>query len=112
MSLTSSTFFFQEPILSSGYICNFSDLQIKSVLLDEILKDPDSPTTDNIIEMEIKVKWFDVVVFTVVQEAILWCLFKHFFPFQSLRDTRDLLEKVGIEESLKFIEENPHTRLW
>lgn len=71
MSLTSSTFFFQEPILSSGYICNFSDLQIKSVLLDEILKDPDSPTTDNIIEMEIKVKWFDVVVFTVVQEAIL-----------------------------------------
>ncbi|CAG2226168.1 IFT121 [Mytilus edulis] len=28
----------EEPILSSGYICNFNDLQIKSVLLDEIMR--------------------------------------------------------------------------
>jgi WD repeat-containing protein 35 len=42
-------------MLSSGYICQFSDLQIKSVLLDEILKDPDTPTKDNIVEMEVKV---------------------------------------------------------
>ena len=27
-----------EPIQTSGYICNFEDLEIKSVLLDEILK--------------------------------------------------------------------------
>ncbi len=47
--------FVQEPILSSGYICAFNDLQIKSVLLDEILKDPENPTKDNITEMEIKV---------------------------------------------------------
>ncbi len=46
---------FQEPILSSGYICSFNDLQIKSVLLDEIMKDADNPTIDNVIEMEIKV---------------------------------------------------------
>ena len=30
--------YFQEPILSSGYICQFNDLEIKSVLLDEIMK--------------------------------------------------------------------------
>lgn len=28
----------QEPIQTSGYICSFEDLEIKSVLLDEILK--------------------------------------------------------------------------
>nr|XP_031304512.1 WD repeat-containing protein 35-like [Camelus dromedarius] len=28
----------EEPIQTSGYICNFEDLEIKSVLLDEILK--------------------------------------------------------------------------
>lgn len=47
--------FLQEPILSSGYICQFNDLQIKSVLLDEIMKDPENPTKDNMAEMEIKV---------------------------------------------------------
>ncbi len=31
---------------------------------------------------------------------------------QSLRDTRDLLEKVGIEDAQQFIEDNPHPRLW
>ena len=32
--------------------------------------------------------------------------------FQSLRDTRDLLEKVGIADAQQFIEDNPHPRLW
>ncbi|CAH1774582.1 unnamed protein product [Owenia fusiformis] len=74
----------EEPILSSGYICQFNDLQIKSILLDEIMKDPENPNKDNVIEMEIK----------------------------SLRDSRDLLEKVGIEDAQQFIEDNPHPRLW
>ncbi|XP_059152704.1 WD repeat-containing protein 35-like isoform X2 [Physella acuta] len=74
----------EEPIQSSGYICQFNDLQIKSVLLDEIMKDPENPTKDDIIDLEIK----------------------------SLRDSRDLLEKVGITEAQQFIEENPHPRLW
>ncbi|XP_070533961.1 WD repeat-containing protein 35-like isoform X2 [Ptychodera flava] len=74
----------EEPILSSGYICNFEDLQIKSVLLDEIMKDPEHPNKENLLDMEIK----------------------------SLRDSRDLLEKVGIEDASQFIEDNPHPRLW
>ncbi|KAK3766441.1 hypothetical protein RRG08_056115 [Elysia crispata] len=74
----------EEPILSSGYICQFRDLQIKSVLLDEIMKDPENPTKEDVIEMEIK----------------------------SLRDTRDLLEKVGLTDAQAFVEANPHPRLW
>ncbi|KAG8232917.1 hypothetical protein J437_LFUL011026 [Ladona fulva] len=31
---------------------------------------------------------------------------------KSLRDTRELLNKVGIAEASAFIEENPHPRLW
>ena len=48
-------------MLTSGYICEFSDLQIQSVLLDEIMKDPESPSKDNIMEHEIKVCMSQVV---------------------------------------------------
>ncbi|XP_010201833.1 WD repeat-containing protein 35 isoform X2 [Colius striatus] len=74
----------EEPIQTSGYICNFEDLEIKSILLDEILKNPEHPNKDYIINFEIR----------------------------SLRDSRALIEKVGIEESSQFIEDNPHPRLW
>ncbi|KAJ8290228.1 hypothetical protein GJAV_G00010260 [Gymnothorax javanicus] len=74
----------EEPIQTSGYICNFEDLEIKSVLLDEILKDPDRPNKDYLINFEIR----------------------------SLRDSRALIEKVGIEDASQFIEDNPHPRLW
>ena len=49
----------EEPVLSSGYICQFTDLQIKSVLLDEILKDPELPTKEDLVEMEVKVQTVD-----------------------------------------------------
>uniref|UniRef100_A0AAY4A968 WD repeat-containing protein 35 n=1 Tax=Denticeps clupeoides TaxID=299321 RepID=A0AAY4A968_9TELE len=74
----------EEPIQTSGYICNFEDLEIKSVLLDEIMKDPDCPNKDYLINFEIR----------------------------SLRDSRTLIEKVGIEDASQFIEDNPHPRLW
>uniref|UniRef100_A0A4W3H1G3 WD repeat-containing protein 35 n=1 Tax=Callorhinchus milii TaxID=7868 RepID=A0A4W3H1G3_CALMI len=74
----------EEPIQTSGYICNFEDLEIKSVLLDEILKEPGQPNKDYVINFEIR----------------------------SLRDSRALIEKVGIEDASLFIEDNPHPRLW
>uniref|UniRef100_A0A1A8S087 WD repeat-containing protein 35 n=2 Tax=Nothobranchius rachovii TaxID=451742 RepID=A0A1A8S087_9TELE len=74
----------EEPIQTSGYICSFEDLEIKSVLLDEIMKDPERPNKDNLINFEIR----------------------------SLRDSRALIEKVGIEDASQFIEDNPHPRLW
>ncbi|XP_030627741.1 WD repeat-containing protein 35 isoform X2 [Chanos chanos] len=74
----------EEPIQTSGYICNFEDLEIKSVLLDEIMKDPERPNKDYLINFEIR----------------------------SLRDSRALIEKVGIDDASQFIEDNPHPRLW
>lgn len=50
----------------------FQDLEIRAVLLDEVLRDPENPITeDHILDLEVK----------------------------SLRDTRDLLEKVIILKS-------------
>ncbi|XP_036431101.1 LOW QUALITY PROTEIN: WD repeat-containing protein 35 [Colossoma macropomum] len=74
----------EEPIQTSGFICNFEDLEIKSVLLDEIMKDPERPNKDYLMNFEIR----------------------------SLRDSRALIEKVGIEDASQFIEDNPHPRLW
>ncbi|XP_049640768.1 WD repeat-containing protein 35 isoform X1 [Suncus etruscus] len=74
----------EEPIQTSGHICNFEDLEIKSVLLDEILKNPEHPNKAYVINFEIR----------------------------SLRDSRALIEKVGIEDASQFIEDNPHPRLW
>lgn len=59
-------------------------LLYRAVLLDEILRDPDAPSDELVLDLEVK----------------------------SLRDTRDLLEKVGHKDALGFIEENPHPRLW
>lgn len=74
----------EEPILSSGYICSFRELEIRAVLLDEIMQNPEHPTAEYLLDLEVK----------------------------SLRDTRDLLEKVGIAEATTFIKENSHPRLW
>ncbi|KAK7794863.1 hypothetical protein R5R35_002889 [Gryllus longicercus] len=74
----------EEPIQSSGYICQFKDLEIRAVLLDDLVQNPDNPVNEYVLDLEVK----------------------------SLRDTRNLLEKVGIVEATTFIEENPHPRLW
>lgn len=31
----------EEPVLSSGYLCHFSDLEVKAAMLDDILKSPE-----------------------------------------------------------------------
>jgi WD repeat-containing protein 35 len=75
---------FKEPTPCLGYICSFSDLQVKVIFLDEIMTRPESPTQTDIIEYDTK----------------------------SLKDTRVLLEKVELNEATQFIELNPHQRLW
>ena len=51
----------EEPILSSGYICQFNDLQIKPVLLAEIMKEPDKPSKDNLMDMEVKLELDEIL---------------------------------------------------
>jgi hypothetical protein len=70
-------------VANIGWICEFNDLQIKSVLMDDLLLDPEHPTKECLVTKEVK----------------------------SLRDTRDLLDKVGIDDAAIFIEDNPHPRL-
>ncbi|CAH0562507.1 unnamed protein product [Brassicogethes aeneus] len=74
----------EEPVACSGYICSFNDLEIQAVLLDEVMESPERPDKDHLIRLEVK----------------------------SLRDTRQLLEKVGIPEASQFVEDNRHPRLW
>ncbi|XP_050539955.1 WD repeat-containing protein 35 isoform X2 [Daktulosphaira vitifoliae] len=73
----------EEPISTSAYIASFEDLEIQTVMLDEIILSPENPTLDYIVMLETK----------------------------SLRDTRQLLEKVSISDTMKFINDNPHPRL-
>eukprot|EP01012_Entosiphon_sulcatum_P034864 TRINITY_DN4426_c0_g1_i1.p1 TRINITY_DN4426_c0_g1~~TRINITY_DN4426_c0_g1_i1.p1 ORF type:complete len:1254 (+),score=336.39 TRINITY_DN4426_c0_g1_i1:198-3764(+) len=74
----------EEPVLSSAYLCAFNKLKIKAVLLDEIMSEPDHPQKDYMVVFETK----------------------------SLRDTRELLNSVSIQDAYAFIEDNPHPRLW
>ena len=67
----------EEPILSSGYICSFQDLEIKAVLLDEILRDPETP---NKADMQAMCDGNDVVQYLVKVPSLFvasiyqcWC---------------------------------------
>jgi WD repeat-containing protein 35 len=73
----------EEPVLSSGYLCQFKDLTIRSVMLDEVMASPDKPAKDMMIDYETK----------------------------GLRHLRDLLN-VSLEDATQYIEDNPHPRLW
>jgi WD repeat-containing protein 35 len=75
----------EEPVLSNAYICNFRDLQIQSVLIDEVIQNPESPRKEVLLDFETK----------------------------SLRDTRDILAKVSnLKDAFNYVEANPHPRLW
>jgi WD repeat-containing protein 35 len=74
----------EEPVLSSGYLCAFSDLRITAVLLDDMMAAPDQPDKDFMIEFETK----------------------------ALRDTRQMLGSVGAEDTYQYVADNSHERLW
>ena len=42
-------------MVCSGHISRFEDMQVVSVLMDEILKDPENPTEDLVLQLDIKV---------------------------------------------------------
>jgi WD repeat-containing protein 35 len=46
----------EEPVLSAGYLCDFTDLEVKAVLLDDVLKDPEEIKNikDMFVEYEAK----------------------------------------------------------
>ncbi|WKY14127.1 hypothetical protein Q1695_000015 [Nippostrongylus brasiliensis] len=74
----------EEGISCEGYICSFRGLVVRTVLLDNFLLPNSDADRKFIIDSEIK----------------------------SLRDAKQLLERLKIEAAAEFIERNPHPRLW
>jgi len=74
----------EEPALSSGYLCQFKDLQTKAVMLDEVMQNPEQLEKELVLEFETK----------------------------SLRDVRELLGNVGLRDTYQYVDEHPHPRLW
>lgn len=75
----------EEPLDSSGYMCEFKDLCIKTARLDVILRSPES------VERDACIKEFET---------------------KSLRDTRELLRSTPLAEAFQFVQDNSHPRLW
>jgi len=46
---------YQEPVSSSGYICQFKDLQVHCAMLDEIMHSPEQPELEYVVVTEAKV---------------------------------------------------------
>jgi WD repeat-containing protein 35 len=70
----------EEPVLSSGYMAEFKDLRVKSIMLDDIMANPDHPDKGFVIDYETR----------------------------SIRDTRHLLVSNRIPDAMQFIEDNSH----
>lgn len=76
----------EEPVLSNAFICAFTDLQIQSVLIDELIRNPECSTKKGLI--------LD-------------------FETKSLRDTRAILTKVqNLDDAYNYVDQNSHPRLW
>lgn len=76
----------EEPVLTPGYLCDFTDLEVKAILLDEILKAPEDIKT--MTEMIIK------------------------YECKSLWDTWEHLASISLKDAINYVEENSHPRLW
>jgi len=98
----------QDPIVSSGYLLNFvvsticcslvlglftnknylaalKDLEVTTILLDELMREPELPTQQLIVKYEAR----------------------------SLRDTRILLKsETSLDDIFKYVEDNSHPILW
>ncbi|EGF80857.1 hypothetical protein BATDEDRAFT_10893, partial [Batrachochytrium dendrobatidis JAM81] len=74
----------ESPINCSGYICDFRDMQVKTISLDDIMKDTDSIVKDAVVHIETK----------------------------ALRELRTILSQNGVLNAVQFVDDRPHPRLW
>ena len=81
----------EDPIVSSGHICSFSDLTVITVLLDELVND--SSQAD------------DSSMTTICDHVID-------FETKSLSDARKIVEEMDPNEAINYIEKQSHPRLW
>lgn len=74
----------EEPVVSSGYLARFKDLEIRAVSLDDLFIHPDQPTRECVVTFETK----------------------------TLREIRDKITVEGLSGGLAYADQNPHPRLW
>lgn len=79
----------EDPITASGFLCRFQNLEIRSVILDEILKQP--------IEQQPQPPSRDLVVD---------------FESKSLREVREKMNSEGLAAGYQAAEKNPNPRLF
>jgi WD repeat-containing protein 35 len=79
----------EEPITASGFLCRFQNLEVRSVILDEILKQP--------IEQQPQPPSRDLVVD---------------FESKSLREVREKMTNEGLAAGYQAAERSPHPRLF
>lgn len=74
----------EEPVVSSGYLARFKNLEVRSVLLDELLVRPEQPDRECVIDHETK----------------------------SLREARERIVSDGLQGGYSYADKAPHPRLW
>lgn len=81
----------EEPAICSGYICEFSQLQLRVAMLDDVYTANSKPSISNTFKPA---------------KSLFICM-----DTKSLRDVRKIIH-VGLNDALHFIQENPHPVLW
>jgi WD repeat-containing protein 35 len=98
----------EEAVPCSGYICDYNNLQVKVVMLDEIMKmhirGVQAPSSDYITIYDNKVKNNEIL------SNVKFILY--YFVFQSLRDMKTACETLPLEQVSSLIEKDPHPQLW
>jgi WD repeat-containing protein 35 len=76
----------EEPVVSSGYLARFKDLEVRAVILDDLLLHPDQPTRSCVVDFETK----------------------------SLREVRERIAVAGLQAGYTYADkhENAAPRLW
>ncbi|KAI5701658.1 hypothetical protein M8J75_011810 [Diaphorina citri] len=85
----------EDPVISSAYICQFKNLEIKTVLLDEVQQLTTHQYMGTLAESEHHITHYMTTLHA-----------------KALRDTQQLLDSVGLNEAFQFVEAHPHPRLW
>lgn len=74
----------EEPLTTMGNLGEFSDLLLHIVRVENLIESPETPSKSLIEKIDTK----------------------------SLRDTKKIVEQVGIADALQFVKDNPHPKLW
>lgn len=75
----------EEPVNAYGYLARFKNLEVRSVLLDDLLSfDQMPPPREKVVNFETK----------------------------GIKEVRDVINSEGLESSFRYAQKNPHPRLW